>query len=44
MRRSMKRLKTFKQLRRGESTTTDSNVMQLEEINGRFRSNIELID
>lgn len=32
----MKRLKTFKQLRRGESTTTDANTMQLEEINGKL--------
>lgn len=34
MRRSMKRLKTFKQMRRGDSIPNDPNAIPLEEING----------
>lgn len=35
MRRSMKKLKTFKQMRRGDSIPNDPNSIALEEINGK---------
>lgn len=35
MRRSMKRLKTFKQIRRGDSVPADPDAIQLEEMNGK---------
>lgn len=37
MRRSMKRLKTFKHLKRGESVQADPNAIPLDEMGGKFK-------
>lgn len=39
----MKRLKTFKQLRRGDSIPNDPNAIQLDELGGKYNIDMDFV-